>query len=276
MSRIALTALLMVAIAFAKKKNPDDQTQTLALPPEPPMVATGQTSRLLFNVSPLSNKGLLSQQTHDALKAILKANGNVPVIHVRALVAGSGDLRRVPQIVGEVFSEKHLPLPSVSVVQVGGLAMVGAQVVIEAVSEGRKEVNPDGLTFGAGSTSEEALHGATPLMVTCFVSSMQPMAGVDVVQMQLAPNRSATVCEAVGRGGTVKAQKLAFTGTQVAIGTEEKALQRLRKDLGDAQVIATNVYAMDRASLKGAVVIPVEGVASSDASLAVDEIAVAH
>jgi hypothetical protein len=73
----------------------------------------------------------------------------------------------------------------------------------------------------------------------------------------------------------VKAPKLAFTGTQVAIGTEEKALQRLRKELGDANIVATNVYTMDRASLKGATVIPVEGVASSDATLAVDQIAVA-
>ena len=105
----------------AEKKNPDDTTQTLDLPKDPPMVAVGESRRLVFHVSPLSAKGLLSQQTRDALKAILKANGGAPVIHIRAFVAGSGDLRRVPQIVSEVFTEKKLPLPSVSVVQAGGL-----------------------------------------------------------------------------------------------------------------------------------------------------------
>ena len=274
MSRVVVIALLVVFAGLAKKKNPDDQTQTLALPPEPPMVATGQTSRLVFTVSPLSNKGLLSQQTRDALKAILKMTGNVPVIHIRALVAGSGDLRRVPQIVSEIFSEKHMPLPSVSVVQVGGLPMEGAQVVIEAVSEGRKDVNPDGLTLGVGTTPEQALHGATPLMVTCFVNSMQPMPAVNVVQMQRAPNRSENICEAVGRGGDVKAAKLAFTGTQIAIGDEQKAFQRLSRELGDAQAIVTNVYALERRTIKGATVIPIESVASTDAALAVDEIAI--
>ena len=87
----------MIAFA-AKKKNADDITQTLELPKDPPAVAVGETSRLVFHVSPLSAKGLLSQQTRDALKAILKANGGAPVIHLRAFVAGSGDVRRVPQI----------------------------------------------------------------------------------------------------------------------------------------------------------------------------------
>ena len=77
----------------------------------------------MFHISPLSGKGLLSQQTRDALKAILKANGGAPVIHLRAFVAGSGDLRRVPQIVSEVFTAKKMPLPSVSVVLAGGLPL---------------------------------------------------------------------------------------------------------------------------------------------------------
>ncbi len=276
MFRKLLVALLFAVIALAKKKNPDEKTQALELPVDPPLVATGQTSRLLFNVSPLSAKGLLSQQTRDALKAILKVTGNAPMIHIRAFVAGSGDMRRVPQIVSEVFSEKHQSLPSVSVIQVGGLAMEGAQVVIEAVSEGRKDVNPDGLTFGVGPTPDQALHGAMPLMVTCFVNSMQPKPGVNIVQMQRAPNRSPNVCEAVGRGGSVKAPKLVFTGTQVAIGGDEKAFQRLERELGSANVIFTNAYSLDGRAVKGATAIPVEAVASSDATLAVDEIAVSQ
>src|SRR5579862_2345592 len=99
--RYGLIAMLLATLAFAGKKNPDDVTQILELPKDPPMVATGETARLVFHVSPLTAKGLLSQQTRDALKAILKANGGAQVVHLRAFVAGSGDLRRVPQIVSE-------------------------------------------------------------------------------------------------------------------------------------------------------------------------------
>src|ERR1700685_2998949 len=143
--RIAALAAAFVVIAVGGK-NPDD-TQILELPKDPPMVAIGETNRLVFHVSPLSAKGLLSQQTRDALKAILKASGGIPVIHIRAFVAGSGDLRRVPQIVSEIFTEKKMALPSVSLVQAGGLPLENAQVVIETVSTAKREVNPDGLTF---------------------------------------------------------------------------------------------------------------------------------
>src|SRR5580704_6004916 len=161
--RVAIMALLFLAVAYgAKKKNADDTTQTLDLPKDPPVVAMGETRRLIFNVSPLSAKGLLSQQTREALKAILKANGGVPVVHIRAFIAGSGDLRRVPQIVSEMFAEKKMALPSVSVVQAGGLPLENAQVVIEAVSAMKREMNPDGLAFAEAQPAasiEKALDG---------------------------------------------------------------------------------------------------------------------
>ena len=299
-----MLTVVILTVAFAKKKNPDDTTQTLALPVDPPMVAIGETSRLLFHVSPLSAKGLLSQQTRDALKAMLKASGGATVVHLRAFVAGSGDMRRVPQIVSEVFQEKKLPLPSVSVVQVGGLPMEGAQVVLEAVSAGKREVNPGGLAFVPAQALEQmagALRGATPLRVTCFVKMLDnvsaiaaqfPSAAVDVVQTQRDSARSETSCEAVLRGGDIKASKLAFTGAQVAFGNDEKAatlaFQRLDKYLTDAgvqpaDIIATNIYPLSSRigelarklrSARGAVtVIPFEGVASIDGSFAVDAIA---
>ena len=200
------------------------------------MVATGETSRLVFHVSPLSAKGLLSQQTRDALKAILKANNGAPVVHIRAFVAGSGDLRRVPQIVSEVFGEKKMQLPSVSVVQAGGLPLENAQVVIEAVSVGKKEVNPDGLMFveaQPAASLEQALDKLAsrltgkPLRVSCFVSAIGaagaiasrfPSAAVDLVQTQREPARPGASCEAIARGGDIKAMKLAFTGTRVLSG----------------------------------------------------------
>lgn len=311
--RVAIMALLSVAVAWGgKKKNPDDITQTLDLPKDPPMVAIGETRRLVFNVSPLSAKGLLSQQTREALKAILKANGGAPVVHIRAFVAGSGDLRRVPQIVSEVFTEKKLPLPSVSVLQAGALPLENAQVVLEAVSLAKKEVNPDGLTFVEAQTAgsiEKSLEqlasrlgGATALQVSCFVSNIAapapiaarfPSAAVDLVQTQRAPVRSEASCEAVGRGGNIREAKLAFTGTQVAFGGDEKAarlaFQRIDRDLSEAGVqpadmIATNIYPLSLSigdlarkvrSTSGAVtVIPFEGIASVDGSFAIDVVAV--
>jgi len=275
-----MTLIALLAPCLSAKKKKGDETQTLALPAEPPAVATGQTSRLIFHVSPLSNKGLLSQQTRDALKAIVKLNGGVPVIHIRALVAGSGDVRRVPQIVSEVFGEKHLPLPSVSVVQIGALPLEGAQVVIEAAAEGKKDVNPDGLTFGVGPSPAEALHGAMPLLVTCFANHLEPMPGVNVVQMRREPVSTGPICEAVGRGGSVKDARLMFSGTQVAFGADEHAktlaVQRLDRELGSARVLLRNVY-----SVAGNVdgmppnsrLIPVEAVASSDGSFAMDAVA---
>jgi enamine deaminase RidA (YjgF/YER057c/UK114 family) len=311
--RVAIVALFSLAAAYgAKKKNPDDLTQTLELPKDPPMVALGETRRLVFHVSSLSTKGLLSQQTRDALKAILKANGGATVVHIRALVAGSGDLRRVPQIVSEMFTEKKLPLPSVSVVQAGGLPLENAQVVIEAVSQAKREVNPDGLMFVEAQTADSLekaldelasrLGGAAPLRVSCFVSAMSnpgaitarfPAAAVDLVQTQRAPAHSQASCEAVAGGGKIKAAKLAFTGTQVAFGADQKAarlaFQRIDRDLGEAgvdpaDIIATNIYPLSvpigdlarkvRSTTGAMTVIPFEGIASVDGSFAVDAVAV--
>jgi enamine deaminase RidA (YjgF/YER057c/UK114 family) len=259
---VFLPACLLVCVTTAhaaKKKNPDDVTQTLELPKDPPMVAIGETSRLVFHVSPLSAKGLLSQQTRDALKAILKLNGGAQVVHIRAFVAGSGDLRRVPQIVSEIFTEKKMPLPSVSVVQGGGLPFEGAQVVLESVSTGKKEVNPGGLIFveaqpfTANSPNAplkplldqslarvaDRLQGSAALKISCFVSELTnaaelsaavaarfPVAVVDLVQTQRASLHALAACEgiarAAGSGPAVKSPRLAFTGTQVAFGVEEQ------------------------------------------------------
>lgn len=306
-----MVAVFLLAAAFAKKKNPDDITQTLELPKDPPMVAIGETSHLAFHVSPLSPKGLLSQQTRDALKAILKANGGAPLVHIRAFVAGSGDLRRVPQIVSEVMREKKMQLPSVSVVQAGGLPLENAQVVLEAVSVGKKEANPDGLMFVEAQTASSLeksldqlaarLSGAAALRVSCFVSAMAapsavtarfPSAAVDLVQTQREPSRSEASCEAIARGGKITAERVAFTGTRVAFGVDEKAaalaFQRMDRDLTDAgvepaRIFATSIYPLSTAigefarkarSTAGTVtVIPFEGIASVDGSFAIDAMA---
>jgi len=314
--------MLLLAISLnAKKKNPDGETQTLALPKDPPQVAVGETARLVFNVSPLSGKGLLSQQTRDAMKAILKANGGVPVVHIRAFVAGSGDVRRVPQIVSEVLAEKKMPLPSVSVVLAGGLPLDNAQVVLEAISNGRRDANPSGLEFIAGeeATADDPLaspqpllekavsqlaakvNGASVVQVSCFVGTMNnptqltssiqsrfPGAAVDLVQTRRTPLHALASCEAVARGGGVKAERLAFTGTRVSSGSAEKdatlAFQRLDRDLTEtgappANIVFTNIYALsDQAAAVSRkprtpdATIFVEGLAAMDAGFAVDAV----
>jgi hypothetical protein len=308
---LTLTAALTASPLSAQKKKQDKEpiTQTLAVPKDPPAVTIGDATKLIFHVSPLSAKGLLTPQTHDALKAIFKENGGAQILHIRAFVAGSGDVRRIPQIVSEVFTEKKLPLPSISVIQAGGLPLEGAQIVLETISEGKKEVNPAGLTFIAAQDSVDKLAtsvgSATAVQVSCFVTDLSdsatltsaiasrfPAAAVDLVQTQRNPGRATTQCEAIVRGG--KPARLAFSGTRAAFGGEEsdirQAFTRLYKDLTDAGappagIVSTNIYPISTAlgivvrgliEIPGAItIVPFEGVASMDASLAVDAVALA-
>ena len=246
-----------------KKKKGDDVTQALALPPELPAAVTAETDRLAFRVTPLSAKGLLSQQTRDAIKGLLHSSRR-PIVKLRAFVAGSGDLRRVGEIAGEMFLEKHMPLPALTVVQVGALPLVGAQVVIEATEVERKIVNPSGVAFLAAQPATSvtaslaklksvlAASGIEPsdaLLVTCFVSSFDdqrdtqpamsasfPGAALDYVQMQRAPVLPAALCEATARltkpassidlqVAQVSSPQVVLTGTQLAFGSQDSDLK---------------------------------------------------
>jgi enamine deaminase RidA (YjgF/YER057c/UK114 family) len=154
-SLIACFLLVLLALPLPgqrKKKKGDEEppTQTLEVLPDPPPFVTVETEKIGFVYSPLSAKGLLSQQTRDALKALQRLARGAQIVKVRAFVAGSGDQRRVPVIVSEVFSEKKQPLPAVSVVQVGLLPLEGAQVLLEATLVGKRGANPHGLAFFSG------------------------------------------------------------------------------------------------------------------------------
>jgi len=243
---VVLCALAAFPGPFDKKKKKSEEqvTQVLQLPKEPPSAVTAETARISFSVSPLSARGLLSQQIRDALKALQHSAGGATFVKLRAFVAGSGDLRRVQAIVSETFTDRHMPLPVLSVVQVGGLPLEGAQVVLEATLAGKKDVNPNGLVFiagqqaslprplepvaplaekaleglraavrGAGSQPEDVLRG------TCFLSSLDGFGKVrdliaseyrgavwNFVQIQRAPFNSVVECEAVARS-RVKIQK---------------------------------------------------------------------
>lgn len=226
-------------MAFApdqRRKEEEETTQTLEIPPEPPGFITAETRRLQFTISPLSAKGLLSQQVRDALRAINRANRRATVVKLRAFVAGSGDVRRVTSIVGETYGRRRgATVPALTVVQVGGLPMTGAQVLIEATAVARKETSPNGLVFisGQAAASNDLIPRMGPLAdkvltdlatavkaagagpgdvpsVSCFVSSLDdaaevrsrfaaayPKAALTYVQIQRAPVRSIVECEAV-------------------------------------------------------------------------------
>lgn len=210
-----------------KKKN-EDVTQTLPPERELPLALEAEASRIEFAVSPLSSKGLLSQQTREALNTLLKRNHGT-IVKLRAFVSGSGDLRRVGELVGEMFTDKHEPLPVLTVVQVGALPMQGAQVVIESTEMDRKPVNTDGVIFfsaePAGNVAQSieklkaalavADPGARPedvMRVTCFVGTLDqsgdagarlaasfPKAALSYLQMRREPVTPAAQCEMVTR-----------------------------------------------------------------------------
>jgi enamine deaminase RidA (YjgF/YER057c/UK114 family) len=222
---IALLVLLQVSPASAKKKkSPDEITQVLNLPKDPPAAIVADVSHLTFHVSPLSPKGLLSQQTREALKHIMQETHGATIAKLRAFVAGSGDLRRVQQIVSEIFTDKHANIPVLSVVQVGALPLEGAQVALESIASDKKEQNPAGLAFISGQPSmlKDPL---TPLKnqidkaglvdggvrrITCFLgnldtvselrgqaATMYPKAALDFVQLQRGSLELTAECEAV-------------------------------------------------------------------------------
>jgi enamine deaminase RidA (YjgF/YER057c/UK114 family) len=230
-------AYCLSASAAQRKKKPEDITQTLQVPKELPATVTGETRRLTFYVTPLSSKGLLTPQIRDALKALTRETGSDTVLKIRAFVAGSGDVRRVRDLVSEYYTDRKQPLPVLSLIRSGGLPMEGAQVVLEAIAASRKEVNPKGLAFLSAQTAtaddplspvapltaealaklRKAVHaaGAEPadvVRVTCFVSSLEnlaasrtpaatefPHAALNFVQTQRGPGEALAACEGVAR-----------------------------------------------------------------------------
>ncbi len=231
-----------------KKGNEEPPTQVLEVPKDPPLAVTAETRRLAFHTSPLSAKGLLSQQSRDALRALLRLAGSNSIVKLRAFVAGSGDVRRVQAIVSEVFTDRHLALPVLTVVQAGALPMEGAQVVMESTEVARKEVNPNGLAFISGQQRSEAkpLQPLAPLAersladleaavratrgrpedvlrVTCFLTALDdlaavrklvearfPAAALDYVQARRAAPVSTVACEAVARLGEPPSSAVEF------------------------------------------------------------------
>ena len=250
---LPLCVLLACGLWAQKRKNKKDEeppTQVLAPLPEPPEAVVVETGRLSFQVSPLSAKGLLSQQVRDALKALMHDNHGVPIAKLRAFVAGSGDLRRVQTIVSEELTDRKQALPAISTIQVGALPMVGAQVVLESVSLEKKVVNPSGLVFFSASDARDgaaavaqlqkavstaSVKPANVLRVTCFLSSLDdgpavrmalatnfPSAAADLVQMQRLGLQSQIACEAIGRLDSQPSAPQTAAASQFAVAVAPK------------------------------------------------------
>ncbi len=235
-----------------------------------PAAVAAETARLSFQVSPLSSKGLLLQQTRDALKALAQANHGGRIVKLRAFVGGTADGRRVRQIVTDAFTEKKQPLPALTTVQVGELPKDGAQIVLESVSEdtGKRPLNPGGVVFFpagffpaalaadpagavdrlAAAATAAGLSGADMLRVTCFLGSggdaaaaraaaarVFPMGALDMIPRLRAASGSSAACEGVARGKRMTAAKLVFSGAQMAFGERDAdlhlAFERLQKSL---------------------------------------------
>lgn len=265
----ALVALLCAAtlVAWPAKKKKEEETQTLQLPKELPTVITGETRRLTFYVTPLSAKGLLSQQVRDALKSLDRQDGDDTVLQIRAFLAGSGDLRRVRDLISETFTERRQPLPVVSIIQSGGLPLTGAQVVLEAVAVSRKDLHPGGLAWISAQTAsledplapvpplaEKSLaalasavkaagaESASVLRVTCFLSSLEkadalrgqlasayPHAALDLLQTQREPVRAVAGCEAVASPRETRGPRVEFLNPQdLAQSSGESQIALLR------------------------------------------------
>ena len=274
--------ILIVGVSFAvhasaqkgKKKTAEEPvTQTLPVLKDPPGAISAETARLVFHVSPLSSKGLLSQQVRDALKALLHDTHGATIVKLRAFVAGSGDMRRVSTIVSETFTEHKLPLPAVSTIEVGALPLEGAQVEIESIAVEKKTVNPNGLAFYSALPVKQLRQVAGALRATCFLSSLDDLAKVksitltafsgvvvNFVQSQRLGVEPQDVCEAVARldrppaqpltidrsAALVNTPKIVLTGTQLAFRDTDAdlrlAFERLRKALEPLGVTYKDVF----------------------------------
>ncbi len=191
------------------------------------MALTADTETLDFHISPLLHNGGLSAQIRQSLNNLINDTRGETIVKLRAFVAGTGDARRVQSEAVTIFTEHKLPLPVLSIIQVGGLAGDAAQIVIEAVVATRKILNPSGLAFITGQygrnfadaldhlKNSAALAGVMPdrmLTATCFTSALNdytarhaviqadfPKAEINIMQALRDPATDATMCESIGQ-----------------------------------------------------------------------------
>ncbi len=210
-----------------RRSTEEPKPQILPLPPELPMAVAADTEALDFHISPLLRTGGLSAQIRQSLNDLIRDTRGETIVKLRAFVAGAGDARRVQAVVAELFQNRRLPFPVLSIIQVGGLGQQSAQVVIEAVVSTHRNVNPNGLAFLAGQTgasfaqalehlrnsaSAASVRPEHMLSCTCFTSQIEdydatrsaiqsafPNTALNVVQALRDPATESAMCEAVGQ-----------------------------------------------------------------------------
>ena len=150
----ALVCGLGCGLAFlalpAQKKNKEDDTQTLQLPKELARRGLGRNPAPHLPRHAAFRQGAAFPAGARCAEGPGATSGG-PVLKIRAFVAGSGDVRRVRDLVSEVFTDRRQPLPALSLIQAGGLPLEGAQVVLEAIAAGKEGGEPAraGLPLGA-------------------------------------------------------------------------------------------------------------------------------
>lgn len=194
------------------------------------MALVADTENLDFHVSPLLKTGGLGAQIRLSLNNLIHDTKGETIVKLRAFVAGAGDARRVQAETSAIFTEHKLPLPVLSILQVGGLGQEAAQVVIEAVVATHRAVNPNGLAFLVGQTGasfadalnklkeDTAQAGVAPdhvVSCTCFTSRIEdyaatraalasafPKSGITIVQAVRDPLNDISTCQAVAQLST--------------------------------------------------------------------------
>ena len=112
---------------------------------------------LEFHVAPLSH-GTTDEQVRAAVAYLRKATHGGRIVKLRVFMSGV-DIDAVAGLVREALPAKQLPI--VSVIAVGALADPAAHVVIEALSEAKTPVNPNGVAFISGQATNVPLEGGT-------------------------------------------------------------------------------------------------------------------
>lgn len=258
MRRIAMLVLLLTMAAPGaysqrqKKKNEEPKPQVMPLPLELPMALAAETETLDFHISPFLRSGGLAAQIRQSLDDLIRDTHGETIVKLRAFVAGAGDARRVQTEAAALFNTHKLPLPVLSVLQVGALGDEAAKVVIEAVVSTHRSVNPNGLAFVAGQTAgslKESIEklalaaktaGVTPeglLTTTCFTSTVEnygalredlrktfPNTSVNIVQALRDPPNDASMCEAIGQLSQKPDKDVVFLSEQRATQVRARRL----------------------------------------------------
>ncbi len=145
------TLLAFMAIpSHAQKPPKEEKPQVLAPVPDAPGAVKIDTTRYGLLTVPLEERGLLSKQVEESLKALRRTIHKRRIARITAWVGGAGDVRRVSSSIREQLAEWRIPIPAITVIRVGALSRTSSRVALDVEVEEESSVNPHGLLFFAG------------------------------------------------------------------------------------------------------------------------------